>query len=135
MVFVKEYISEEDKKKYGHTSTWTIDRERKVFLINSGLDRERGMECALYRYQDGELLFKTRAVEHSIKKVPDSNDPADGFIQRYVISNLFIPQSHLSDQNKILVMVREALIESCSGLPNQKFTNIEVEVIFPNHKF
>lgn len=30
MAFVNEFITEEDEKKYGHSSTWTIDRERGV---------------------------------------------------------------------------------------------------------
>ncbi len=132
MTFTQEYIPEEDKKKYGHDSIWTIDRERGVFLISSGLNRERGMTFYLYRCSDGNLLLRAEATEISIKKVPESDNPADGFIRRYEVSKLFIPESFKNNSVDNFPLLEEAIIEDCGGLPNKKFRNIEVEVTLSN---
>ena len=128
MTFIKEYISEEDKKKFGHTSTWTIDRERGVFLIPE-YGRESQMEFQMYNLSDGKVVLRAKAKDKS------SGNPQDGLLRWYEIYNLFVIESLRSKENELVNILVEALDVFGHGITKERIENCTVKVTFPNHKF
>lgn len=129
MTFIKEYISEEDKKKYGHTSTWTVDRERGVFLTSSYFGRDNHVDFKMYDCSANQLLVTATAKDKS------SGNPKDGILKYYEIYNIFVPELMRPREQELINLVIEALDAFGHGALSDKIENCTVKVTFPNHKF
>ena len=129
MTFVREKMSEENKQKYDRLY-WTVDHERGVFLIASGIGRENERTFELYDSKDKKLILRARAKDKS------SGNPKDGILEWYEIYNLFVIEPMRSRENELVEILIDALSEyGLKEYAQGNLKNCTVKVTFPNHKF
>lgn len=119
MSFVNEYMSKEDERKYGFSQYWTVDREAGVFLISSGINKEKNITFELRHYSDGKLIAKMKAIENLITKA------SKRCVISYDVLNLFIQEG--SGYSNITTMLKDAVVKHSMGL--SKSSNVEVRVV------
>ena len=78
MAFVNEKISDEDRKTYGideldngrgrNFRRWTIDREKEIFLISTGLNKESYKAFWVYYQKSLSTIRVTEVFDNRIKQ-------------------------------------------------------------------
>lgn len=126
MGFVNEYISEEDKEKYGLDELWasyhdvlnqklpsewmwTIDREKEIWLMETGAIPDIELDHAYLPEQIWTLYFHGRKVEVRIE--PSKNKDIDGVSYKRVWDLNSLSHSSLDnlDTKELIVILDEAL--------------------------
>jgi hypothetical protein len=140
MAFVNEYIAEADYEKYDlrdicgkhnkahhgcmHSRSWTIDRERNVFLIKTWAHQE-ATETGWAFYWHGEWIF----FEATIKDV-QVNKIADSCWALHYIKKFVVPETLKAQQEQLIEDFRAAWSAYGAAGVLSKFTNRSATIEF-----
>jgi hypothetical protein len=126
MPFVREKISEEDRIKYnlasynygGYFSGWTIDRDRQVFMVRTGVDKE-GISRFWLNWKGHVLQM---AAEWEVRNIPDET--------WYKVTQLNAASLTKEEKAEVLELFREAIEVSES---HQTFPKRVIKFTFTPH--
>lgn len=135
MAFVNEYIPKDDFAKYGieeidqrfivgntHDHSWTIDREREIYLRRVARGREESSRKSTWTfYWHGELM--TVCLE-TVAAGSDGAKNGHGWVHYQLVDcymkGFFIPSHLLDRRNEIISDLREALAARKGGMNSAK---------------
>ena len=126
MPFVNEYIPEADYDKYDlrricgehneahpgsmHSRSWTIDRERKAFLIKIWAHRDAEFNGWAFYWQGEWMFFEMRPVESKY----DRENNACWF--RFLVKGLAAPEQRDTKREELLNDLHAAISASPGGM-------------------
>jgi hypothetical protein len=126
MPFVNEVISKEDQNKvgalyieqlygpYGHAYTWTVDRERDIYLLEGRRDRDQPEKVPFLFGWQGQR-FNFMAVEHGTRA------PGGGVDWRWNLASdfttgVFARRAPAALPPEALADLKEALTAQCGAV-------------------
>lgn len=137
MAFVNEYIPEADLVKYGieeidkrfivgntHDHSWTIDRERDIYLRCVARGREEASHKSTWTfYWGGELMA---VCLETVDAGSDGTRNGRGWVRYQLVDcylkGFFIPSHLLDRRDEIIADLREALTARKGGINSAKET-------------